>query len=285
VFAAALAIHIVTGLVAVVAGALAATAGKRPGRHPRAGRVFLWALTGIFTTATVMAVIRWQHDAHLFAIAVVAFGLGGYGYLARRRQRPGWVRPLIPHGFGPDTTSRPEFGVPPTAVSSWPDHRCALWWSTGRTDCRNLVAPSRVCPCRDQISQRTPGKEAVVSEANKTIVRRLVEEVMNAGRLDVVDELYIADLAPAAKRWIAPFREAFPDVHMRIIDLIAEADRIVGRFTCSATHRGAWRSHPPTGRRFKDIAEVYIFRLRDGKIVHAWGLEDNHSRMKQLGLI
>jgi hypothetical protein len=89
-FAVALGVHILSGLVAVVAGALAATARKRPGRHPRAGRVYLWALTGIFTTATVMSVIRWQHDAHLFAIAVVAFGLGGYGYLARRRQRPGW---------------------------------------------------------------------------------------------------------------------------------------------------------------------------------------------------
>lgn len=90
VFATALAVHVASGLVAVVAGALAATAGKRPGRHPRAGRVYLWALAGIFVTATVMAAIRWEHDAHLFAIAAVASCLGGYGYLARRRQRPGW---------------------------------------------------------------------------------------------------------------------------------------------------------------------------------------------------
>src|SRR6266511_4726624 len=90
VFAAALVLHVACGLTAVVAGALAATAKKRPGRHPRAGQVYLWALAGVFTTATIMATIRWHEDAHLFAIAVVAFGLGLYGYRARRRHRPGW---------------------------------------------------------------------------------------------------------------------------------------------------------------------------------------------------
>ena len=90
VFAAALAGHVVAGLTAVVAGGLAATARKRPGRHPRAGRAYLWALGGIVITATVMAAIRWREDAHLFAIALVAASLGAYGYRARRRRRPGW---------------------------------------------------------------------------------------------------------------------------------------------------------------------------------------------------
>lgn len=90
VFAAALAVHVVSGLTAVVAGALAASARKRPGRHPRAGRVYLWALGGVFATAAVMAAFRWEHDAHLLAIATVAAGLAAYGWRARRRHRPGW---------------------------------------------------------------------------------------------------------------------------------------------------------------------------------------------------
>jgi hypothetical protein len=90
IFAAALVLHILSGLTAVIAGALAATARKQPGRHPRAGRVYLWALGGIFATATIMAAIRWHDDAHLFAIAVIAFSLGLYGYRARRQHRPGW---------------------------------------------------------------------------------------------------------------------------------------------------------------------------------------------------
>jgi hypothetical protein len=97
VFAIALAVHIGCGLTAVIAGALAATAKKRRGRHPQAGHIYLWALGGIFTTATIMAAIRWPEDAHLFVIGVIAFGLALYGYQARRRHQPGWP---THHGIG-----------------------------------------------------------------------------------------------------------------------------------------------------------------------------------------
>jgi ketosteroid isomerase-like protein len=123
-----------------------------------------------------------------------------------------------------------------------------------------------------------------VTEANKEVVRRLVAEVLNGGHLAVIDELYAPELAPAAKRWIAPFRASFPDVHMEIAELIAEGDRVVGRFTCSATHLGEWLGHPPTGRRFERVDEVSIFRFRDGRIVHVWSLEDTLARLRQLGL-
>jgi hypothetical protein len=56
----------------------------------------------------------------------------------------------------------------------------------------------------------------MVSEQNKATVRRLVEEVLNGGDLEVIDELYTPKLAGAAKRWIAPFRASFPDVHMEL---------------------------------------------------------------------
>lgn len=90
VFAAALSVHIAAALVAVVAGALAAAARKRPGRHPRAGSVYLGALGATAASATVMALTRWRQDAPLFAIAVAAVLLGRYGYRARRRRRRGW---------------------------------------------------------------------------------------------------------------------------------------------------------------------------------------------------
>jgi len=130
---------------------------------------------------------------------------------------------------------------------------------------------------------RTPAAVPAV-ETNKRLVRRLVEEVLNDRRLDVIDELYHPRLAGAARRWIEPFLASFSDVHMRIDNLIAEDDTVVGRFSCSGTHSGDWLGHPPTGRRFTDIAEVYIFRIADGRIVRAWGLEDTLSRLRQLGL-
>jgi predicted SnoaL-like aldol condensation-catalyzing enzyme len=124
----------------------------------------------------------------------------------------------------------------------------------------------------------------ILTESNKAVVRRLVAEVLNGGHLEVIEQLYAAELAPAAKRWIAPFRASFPDVHMEIVELIAEGDKVVGRFTCSATHLGAWLGQAPTGRRFERVDEVSIFRFRDGKIVQVWSLEDNLGRLQQLGL-
>ena len=40
-----------------------------------------------------------------------------------------------------------------------------------------------------------------MSERNKAVIRRMVEEVMNAGRLDVLDELYVPSMA--RPRWTA----------------------------------------------------------------------------------
>lgn len=121
-------------------------------------------------------------------------------------------------------------------------------------------------------------------QRNKQVVRRLVDEVMNGGHLDVIDEIYAPKLAEAERGWIAPFLASFPDTRMEIVELIAEGDRVVGRFKCSGTHLGEWRGHAPTGRRFSRIDEVGIFRIEGGRIAHAWSIEDTLRRLEQLGL-
>lgn len=120
-------------------------------------------------------------------------------------------------------------------------------------------------------------------EIGKTLVRRWVEEVINAGDLDAADEILSPELAADARTWVAPFRESFPDVDMRVVELIAEGSRVVGRFLCSGTHLGEWMGRAPTGRRFEDIDEVYLFTVEGGRIVEFWGLEDTARRMEQLG--
>ena len=70
---------------------------------------------------------------------------------------------------------------------------------------------------------------------------------------------------------------------MELTELIGEGDKVVGRFTCSATHLGnGWSS--PSGRRFERVDEVCILRFRDGRIAHVWSLEDTLGRLRQLGL-
>ena len=121
-------------------------------------------------------------------------------------------------------------------------------------------------------------------EANKATVRRFVDEVMNARRTDVIDELCAGEMAAVAHRWVAPFQASFSEIAMDVVELIAEGDKVMGRFACSGTHTGEWRGNPPTGRRFERVDEVYAFRLEDGRIVEAWGIEDNEERQRQLGL-
>jgi hypothetical protein len=87
-FLALLAVHVLAGLVCVASGTLAATARKRAGRHPRAGDVYLVGLAVVALTAAGMAVIRWEHSAYLFAVAVVLTALGALGWFARPSRRP-----------------------------------------------------------------------------------------------------------------------------------------------------------------------------------------------------
>jgi hypothetical protein len=95
-FDVALGFHIAAGLTCVVTGFLAATAPKRPGRHPTSGRIFFWSLAVVFASSTTMVLLRFAQDWHLLLIGTVAFGAGTLGYLARRRQRPRWQRVHIP---------------------------------------------------------------------------------------------------------------------------------------------------------------------------------------------
>jgi predicted ester cyclase len=124
-----------------------------------------------------------------------------------------------------------------------------------------------------------------VSEAeSKTVVGHLIDEVLNGGKLDLIDELYSAEMAAGARRWIEPFRLAFPDVRMETIELVVEGNRVAGRFRCSGTNLGPWRGREPTGKRMEQIDEVYFFTVVGGRITEAWGLEDTAKRLNQLGL-
>lgn len=71
---------------------------------------------------------------------------------------------------------------------------------------------------------------------------------------------------------------------MEIVDLIAEDDRVVAHFKCSGTHEGEWLGYPPTGRRFEGVDEIYIFRVKKGRLVSATAVEDSLTRLRQLGL-
>jgi SnoaL-like polyketide cyclase len=59
--------------------------------------------------------------------------------------------------------------------------------------------------------------------------------------------------------------------------------KVVAHFKCSGTHRDEWLGVAATARRFENVDQIYIFGVRDGRLVSALGVQDNLTRLRQLG--
>ncbi len=129
-------------------------------------------------------------------------------------------------------------------------------------------------------------KQAAPGEVNdaSVLVRRLVDEVMVGGDFDVLPELVVPEEVEPMRRWIEPFRRSFPDIHMEILTVVVEGERVAAHFRCSGTHLGPWRGHEPTGARFERVDELYFWSVRAGRLHSMLSVEDNRSRLSQLGL-
>jgi predicted ester cyclase len=68
-----------------------------------------------------------------------------------------------------------------------------------------------------------------------------------------------------------PLFSAFPDWHWEILNLVVDGDYIVGRFTGTGTHRGAFQGIEATGRRVT-ISEFTLYRVENGKFAEVWDL-------------
>jgi predicted ester cyclase len=122
---------------------------------------------------------------------------------------------------------------------------------------------------------------AAATSANKRLVQRLVDDVINARRFDVLDELATDRLAPRLRTAFDQFLAAFPDWHQQIVELVEEGDTVVARFRCTGTQAVLWQGVAPTGRSM-NVDEVSFIRFRDGRIGGMWGLEDTWTRIRQL---
>lgn len=134
-------------------------------------------------------------------------------------------------------------------------------------------------------------------DENKNVIRRLIEEAMNAGNLDLVPASFAPDYVahvpgvpglptgPAAfQRVVQMWRSTFPDWHMAIEALVAEGDLVANRFTTTGTHRGPLMGIPPTGRPIT-VKGMEFHRLRDGKVAESWISDDLPGILVQLGIL
>ena len=64
--------------------------------------------------------------------------------------------------------------------------------------------------------------------------------------------------------------QIFPDMHVDILDLIEEHERIAVRARFTGTHSAELCGVPATGKKISFEA-LEIFRVKNGKIVESWG--------------
>jgi predicted ester cyclase len=136
----------------------------------------------------------------------------------------------------------------------------------------------------------------MVSEENKQLVRRALDEVYAKGDLELADELIHPDFVdhepahpdrPAGpesvKQTVRELHGTFGELRFEVEDEIAEGDRVVQRVTMSGRHTGPLMAREPTNRTFA-VRHMYIWRIADGRIAEHWGSRDDLGLLAQLGL-
>ena len=137
-----------------------------------------------------------------------------------------------------------------------------------------------------------------MTESLRSQVLRWFDEVYNQGRFETIDEL----LAPEAvihgvglaagpvrgaselKEQVEVLRGAFPDLHIRVEELICEGRLVAMRLTASGTHRGDELGISPTRRRVT-IEGMSFGRWEGGQLVEGWNQFDLFSLYRQLGVL
>ncbi|MGH3104200.1 MAG: ester cyclase [Gaiellaceae bacterium] len=148
---------------------------------------------------------------------------------------------------------------------------------------------------RRRRGQQTEGSRQM-SDANKTVSRRLVEEAFNQGKYDLIEELVAPTFVnhdPATgdtkgpegtRELIEGYRSAFPDLKITIEEQLAEHDLVATRWTAKGTHKGELMGIAPTGKE-STVTGLTIDRIKDGKIVESWNNWDTLGMMRQLGVV
>jgi len=134
----------------------------------------------------------------------------------------------------------------------------------------------------------------MLESENKALLKRYFEEVWEKQNPEAV-KLF---LDPNYKRYISPtskpltlddqiqrlvgFRSAFPDIQIRVDEVIAEGSFISFRSTMRGTHQGEFLGITPTGRKLTVIL-LDMVRIENGKFVEQWGGPDLFDLIRQLG--
>ena len=130
----------------------------------------------------------------------------------------------------------------------------------------------------------------------KATARRTWEEIFPACDVDALADVIAVDSIdhagrPGEAQGLAAATQAmlwlgrvFSDQRWEIQQVIGEDDTVVVYCTHHGRQTGELMGIPPTGRQVA-YGYVHIVRFQDGKIVEHWGVRDETTLMRQLGVI
>lgn len=138
------------------------------------------------------------------------------------------------------------------------------------------------------------GRDAITQGELNTLNERILQ-IWNQGSLDLVDQVYTAQVVRYDAGWPHPirgldalknhfqfYRSAFPDIDMIIQETIMEGDKIVWHWTLTGTNTGPMGEVPATGKEV-GLSGTSIGRIVDGKIAEVGDFYNQASLLLQLG--
>jgi predicted ester cyclase len=136
---------------------------------------------------------------------------------------------------------------------------------------------------------------ADATAANVAVVKRFLDQVVNGGHFERVDQLWAKDMvwhgaSLGELRGIDAYRKAlessvgvsFTKMHLDIKDVIASGDKVVVHFTNSGDNTGPFLGLPATGK-YAIWEGIGIYNVVGGKITEAWFVEDIFGQQQMLG--
>ena len=129
-------------------------------------------------------------------------------------------------------------------------------------------------------------------------IRSVIERYVTAYRSgdtsylrDIIAPEYVDHTVPAfgdgpdgVARAIQAFHRGFSDVSCSLEQCVCEGDSAAFRVVVAATHTGAFAGRPATGRRITWSAADFV-RLRDGKLVELWTVQDTLPLRLGIGVV
>lgn len=127
---------------------------------------------------------------------------------------------------------------------------------------------------------------------NKVIIQQLYEEALNKRNTQTLNNL-VADefTGPHGRKgsagfWapLQPLLQAFPDMQWTVEEMLAEAGKVIVRFTTHGTHTATFNGLAATGKKVTGTG-IGFFELKEGKIVSAQVHTDRLGFLQELGVL